>query len=126
MCPRIVGLQDLGQDEPHLSLDTQGPMQRLLIILGLMILVVGLLWPWLSKLPLGRLPGDFMIKRSDSEVFFIRKRHPVSADVWFHSGTPWCPIADKCSLRRLLHLGEIPIRRESVAFIVVHAPILAI
>jgi hypothetical protein len=38
-------------------------MQRFLIILGLVILVTGLLWPWLSRLPLGRLPGDFVIKR---------------------------------------------------------------
>ena len=38
-------------------------MQRFLIILGLVILVAGLLWPWLSRLPLGRLPGDFVIKR---------------------------------------------------------------
>ena len=26
-------------------------------------MVLGLLWPWLSKLPLGRLPGDLMIER---------------------------------------------------------------
>jgi hypothetical protein len=38
-------------------------MQRFLIILGLVILVTGLFWPWLSRLPLGRLPGDFVIKR---------------------------------------------------------------
>ncbi|MEA3643389.1 MAG: DUF2905 domain-containing protein [Lamprobacter sp.] len=38
-------------------------MQRALIIVGVSILVIGLLWPWLSKLPLGRLPGDILIER---------------------------------------------------------------
>jgi hypothetical protein len=38
-------------------------MQRVLIVAGLTILVVGLLWPWLSKLPLGRLPGDIVVER---------------------------------------------------------------
>jgi uncharacterized membrane-anchored protein len=38
-------------------------MQRLLIVLGLVLLVAGLLWPWLSRLPLGRLPGDLHLQR---------------------------------------------------------------
>jgi hypothetical protein len=38
-------------------------MQRLLIVLGLLIAALGLLWPWLSKLPFGRLPGDLVIDR---------------------------------------------------------------
>jgi hypothetical protein len=38
-------------------------MQRVLIALGLLIALAGLLWPWLSKLPLGRLPGDFSVER---------------------------------------------------------------
>jgi hypothetical protein len=38
-------------------------MQRLLIAAGLAIAVLGLLWPWASKLPPGRLPGDLMIER---------------------------------------------------------------
>lgn len=45
-------------------------MQRFLIILGLLILVVGLLWPWLSRLPLGRLPGDFLIRRDGFSFYF--------------------------------------------------------
>ena len=39
-------------------------MQKTLIVAGITILVVGLLW--LSKLPLGRLPGDIVVER---EVF---------------------------------------------------------
>ncbi|MGE4657812.1 MAG: DUF2905 domain-containing protein [Gammaproteobacteria bacterium] len=38
-------------------------MQRLLITLGLIVLIVGLAWPWLNKLPLGRLPGDILVER---------------------------------------------------------------
>jgi hypothetical protein len=34
-------------------------MQKLLIIAGVILLVVGLLWPWLGRIGLGRLPGDF-------------------------------------------------------------------
>ena len=38
-------------------------MQRLLIVLGLLIALVGLLWPWITKLGLGRLPGDLRVDK---------------------------------------------------------------
>jgi hypothetical protein len=38
-------------------------MQRTLIVIGLLAVVTGLLWPWLSQLPLGRLPGDIVVDR---------------------------------------------------------------
>ena len=38
-------------------------MQKALIVAGLTILVIGLLWPWLAKLPFGRLPGDIVVER---------------------------------------------------------------
>jgi len=38
-------------------------MQKALIVAGIAILVIGLLWPWLSKLSLGRLPGDILVER---------------------------------------------------------------
>ena len=38
-------------------------MQRLLLSLGGLLLAAGLLWPWLSKLPFGRLPGDLVIDK---------------------------------------------------------------
>ena len=44
-------------------------MQRLLIIVGLIILAAGLLWPWLGRLPLGRLPGDILIERGQFRLF---------------------------------------------------------
>ncbi|HEY6601927.1 MAG TPA: DUF2905 domain-containing protein [Xanthobacteraceae bacterium] len=45
-------------------------MARFLIVLGLVILVVGLLWPYLSKLGLGRLPGDIVIERENTTFYF--------------------------------------------------------
>jgi hypothetical protein len=38
-------------------------MQKLLIILGVVILAAGLLWPFLDRLGLGRLPGDIVVQR---------------------------------------------------------------
>ena len=45
-------------------------MARFLIVLGLVILVIGLLWPYLSKLRLGRLPGDIVIQRYNGTFYF--------------------------------------------------------
>lgn len=45
-------------------------MQRFLITLGIFILAAGVLWPWLSKLPFGRLPGDIVIQRENFSFFF--------------------------------------------------------
>lgn len=45
-------------------------MQKTLIIFGCLIVVSGLLWPWLSKLPLGRLPGDIILDKPGFKLFF--------------------------------------------------------
>ena len=45
-------------------------MQRVLIAIGAVLLLVGLAWPWLSRLGLGRLPGDIRIE-TDHGVFFF-------------------------------------------------------
>lgn len=45
-------------------------MQRLLIIAGIMLVAAGLTWPWLSRLPLGRLPGDIHIMREGFSFYF--------------------------------------------------------
>jgi hypothetical protein len=45
-------------------------MQRFLVVAGLVILVIGLAWPWLGKLPFGRLPGDISIVREGYSVYF--------------------------------------------------------
>ena len=45
-------------------------MQKILITLGLTAIVAGLLWPWLGKIPFGRLPGDIVISRPGFKFFF--------------------------------------------------------
>jgi hypothetical protein len=45
-------------------------VQRILIIIGALILAAGLLWPWLSRLPFGRLPGDFVVDRPGLRFYF--------------------------------------------------------
>ena len=44
-------------------------MGRILIIIGLAIGVVGLLWPWLSHLGIGRLPGDIYIQGERGSLY---------------------------------------------------------
>jgi hypothetical protein len=45
-------------------------MQRILIVAGLLLLLIGLFWPWLGKLPLGRLPGDIIVERQNMRIYF--------------------------------------------------------
>ncbi len=44
-------------------------MSRFLIILGLVLLAAGLLWPLFQKLGLGRLPGDIVIERENFRLY---------------------------------------------------------
>ena len=45
-------------------------MQRWLIIIGIVLLAAGLLWPWLQRIGLGRLPGDIVIERENFRFYF--------------------------------------------------------
>lgn len=45
-------------------------MQKLLILTGLILLAAGLAWPWLRRLPFGRLPGDIHIAREGFSFSF--------------------------------------------------------
>lgn len=45
-------------------------MQRVLIVLGAALIVLGVAWPWLSKLGLGRLPGDIRIETEGGGFYF--------------------------------------------------------
>jgi hypothetical protein len=63
-------------------------MQRLLILLGLLMLGAGLAWPWLRRIPFGRLPGDIHIVREGFSFHFpivscIVVSVLVSLIVWF-------------------------------------------
>jgi hypothetical protein len=44
-------------------------MARFLVILGIAILVIGLLWPYLSRIGLGRLPGDIIVERETFTLY---------------------------------------------------------
>lgn len=45
-------------------------MQRLLIVLGIVLLLLGLLWPLIIGFGLGRLPGDINIERDGFRFHF--------------------------------------------------------
>ena len=45
-------------------------MQKILIILGIIILALGILYPYIKKLGLGQLPGDLVFKSENSTLFF--------------------------------------------------------
>ncbi|MEM7055763.1 MAG: DUF2905 domain-containing protein [Bacteroidota bacterium] len=44
-------------------------MPRILITVGIVLVMVGMLWPTLSKLGLGRLPGDIVIVRGNVSFY---------------------------------------------------------
>ncbi|RRI00873.1 DUF2905 domain-containing protein [Mesorhizobium tamadayense] len=44
-------------------------MSRTLIVIGLSIVAIGLLWPWLGRTGLGRLPGDIVIERENFRLY---------------------------------------------------------
>ena len=45
-------------------------MMRFLITLGVVLIVLGVLWPYLSRLGLGQLPGDIVIERPGGTFYF--------------------------------------------------------
>jgi len=45
-------------------------MSQNLIVLGLVLVGIGLLWPIIGRLGLGRLPGDIVIERQNFSFYF--------------------------------------------------------
>jgi len=45
-------------------------MNRPLVTLGALLVVAGLLWRWLKKLPMFHLPGDIVVDRPGFKLFF--------------------------------------------------------
>ena len=45
-------------------------MNRILVALGASLVLLGLTWPWVRRLPLFRLPGDIVIDRPGFRLFF--------------------------------------------------------
>jgi hypothetical protein len=58
-------------------------------VIGLVILVLGLLWPIIARLGLGRLPGDIVIQRGNFSFYFplmtsILVRVLLSVALWMY------------------------------------------
>lgn len=45
-------------------------MGRYIVFLGAAVVIVGLAWPWLARIGLGRLPGDIHVERGNSSFHF--------------------------------------------------------
>lgn len=45
-------------------------MSRALIVIGVVLVLLGLLWPFIAKLGLGRLPGDIVVERENMRFYF--------------------------------------------------------
>jgi hypothetical protein len=54
----------------QLRIEVTMDMQRFLIGLGLVILLAGIAWPVLSRIGIGRLPGDIFIQRGGTSFYF--------------------------------------------------------
>ena len=63
-------------------------MNKSIIIIGIIIVVIGVMWPLLSKLPIGRLPGDIAIKKDGFSLYLpittmIIVSIVLSVIIWF-------------------------------------------
>jgi hypothetical protein len=63
-------------------------VQKILIIIGVILIAIGLTWPWLGSLHLGRLPGDIVIERDNFSFYLpittmIIISVLISLAVWF-------------------------------------------
>ena len=45
-------------------------MNRTLVVVGLAIVALGLLWPWLARIGLGHLPGDIYVRGEHGSFYF--------------------------------------------------------
>jgi hypothetical protein len=45
-------------------------MAKWLLIIGTVFILLGLAWPWLSRLGIGHLPGDIYIERKGYSFYF--------------------------------------------------------
>ena len=65
-----IARRDCDNERSHVgSVRRSVSVGRILVIAGVILVVIGLAWPWLSRLPFGRLPGDIMIDRPDLKVY---------------------------------------------------------
>src|ERR1700730_11926222 len=76
-------------------------MARWLVAIGLVLVMIGLLWPLFSQLGLGRLPGDIVIERGNFHFYFpIVTCILVSAVLWHcHGNANQHELSDKFAKR---------------------------
>ncbi len=55
---------------PNNYFNCQIKMQKILIIVGIILLLLGLLYPYIKKLGLGQLPGDILFKTGNATLYF--------------------------------------------------------
>jgi hypothetical protein len=68
----------------------------MLIALGAVLVVAGLLWPWLKKMHLLHLPGDFVIDRPGFKFFLpITTMLMVSAKVLTGTSAAWTRLSEE-------------------------------
>ena len=67
--PRLIDDGALPWSHAAIANAKQPRMQRTLIVIGATLIVVGLVWPWIARLPLGRLPGDLMFNRGGFRLY---------------------------------------------------------
>ncbi len=101
-------------------------MERALIVIGLAIAAAGLLWPWLTKLGLGRLPGDIYVRGEHGSFYFpvttciLRQRRAVARHLADKSlsagGHRWSrPVDRKARWRHNPRSGSAPARLRAGA-----------
>lgn len=56
---------------PERAADLMNGLQQKLLFVGLLLVAVALCWPILSKIGIGRLPGDIFIKRENFTFYFL-------------------------------------------------------
>lgn len=69
-------------------------MNRIVVLIGVLLVLVGLLWKPLSRLPLFRLPGDFVFDRPGIR-FFFPLTSMIVISVVVSLKICWSPIADR-------------------------------
>lgn len=46
------------------------PVSRVLVTLGIVLILAGVVWPFLQRIGIGRLPGDIVVEREHFRFYF--------------------------------------------------------
>jgi hypothetical protein len=45
-------------------------MNKWFILIGVVLIIIGIAWPWIGRLPIGRLPGDIIVSKPNLKIYF--------------------------------------------------------